>query len=373
MSGDRIHLRSTAFVAGCLVIIGLAGFGALLIWQSLGFVLLPFALAILLTALLEPVAVFMKTRLHVPNVLAAILTVLLTIALVVGLFAFVAPQVASQTSTMAEQAKDGITHLPAVLRDMGIKDAAIQDAIESGTEKLKNDMGNIAGHVGAGVVSVASLVTSIVGGLLLVLMMLIYMLMDGRGFWNGLLKFLPADRQKGWEEGGQRAWNALKLFIRGQVLVSAIDGIGVGVGLAIVGVDMAMALGVMTFVFSLIPTVGAIIAGAISALVALSSNGVSGFTWAIIITIVVQQVEGNILYPIMIGRSLSLHPLAVLLGVGAGTALLGIVGSFLATPIMAGIAAGMGWLHEEDDSSDDGEASPPGGGAHAPPASAAPG
>ena len=354
-SRDRqVDLRATATVAAYLGIIGLVLYGALIGWRLLSFVLLPFAIAVLLTALLEPVATFLKRRLRLPGAVAALVTVLGTLGIIAAVVLVIAPQIVNQTSTMVGQVEEGIAKIPGVLRDLGVKDADLQNAIQSGTDNLKEDFGSIAGRVGSGVLSVASLVTSVVGGMLLVLMMLIYLLMDGDGFWRGCMRFVPIERREGWHEGGVRAWDTLKMFIRSQVMVSAIYTIGVGIGLWIVGVPLWLPLGVMTFVLSLIPTIGAILAGVIAALVALSTNGVSGFLWAIAIATIVQQVEGNILYPVLIGRSLSLHPLAVLLGVGAGTAVLGVVGAFLATPIMAAVASGMGWLGEPSPGTEEG-------------------
>jgi predicted PurR-regulated permease PerM len=132
------------------------------------------------------------------------------------------------------------------------------------------------------------------------------------------------------------------------VLVALIDGFGIGLGLWILGIPLALPIGVLTFVLAFIPYVGAIVAGLVAMLVALSTNGLGGLLGALAVTIIVQQVEGNVLYPLLIGRSVKLHPMTVLLGVGAGSALLGITGAFLATPVIAAVAAGAGWLEEDE-------------------------
>ncbi len=363
---DRISLRHWSETAARLLVIALAFFAALYAWRMLSFILLPLVIALMLTALLVPVRDGLE-RLRVPRALASIVTVLGTIAGVGAVLVLIAPDIATQITQVVEQLRAGVDQIPQLARDLGIKDQDFQQMLDSATKSLRSEGGTIASRVGSGVLSVAGTVTTVVGGMVLTLMVLIYVLIDGEGFWNGLLKFAPTGRRQGWADGGARAWRALKVFVRGQVLVAAIDGIGVGFGLWLVGVPLWLPLGVLTAVLSLIPTIGAILAGGLSALVALSSNGVSGMVWAIVIAVIVQQVEGNILYPILVGRSVSIHPLAMILGVGVGTALLGTVGALVAAPIMTVIGAAAGWITvgdaPEGDVPDDLKEDPPDEGA----------
>lgn len=127
-----------------------------------------------------------------------------------------------------------------------------------------------------------------------------------------------------------------------------IDGIGVTVGLLLLGIPMAIPLGVLTFLLAFVPYIGAIIAGLAAMLVALASNGLGGLLGALAVSVVVQQLEGNVLYPLLIGKTVRLHAITILLAVGVGTALLGFVGAFLATPLIAAVAAAAGWLSEEE-------------------------
>lgn len=363
---DRISLRHWSETAARLLVIALAFFAALYAWRMLSFILLPLVIALMLAALLVPVRDGLE-RLRVPRALASIVTVLGTIAGVGAVLVLIAPDIATQITQVVEQLRAGVDQIPQLARDLGIKDQDFQQMLDSATKSLRSEGGTIASRVGSGVLSVAGTVTTVVGGMVLTLMVLIYVLIDGEGFWNGLLKFAPTGRRQGWADGGARAWRALKVFVRGQVLVAAIDGIGVGFGLWLVGVPLWLPLGVLTAVLSLIPTIGAILAGGLSALVALSSNGVSGMVWAIVIAVIVQQVEGNILYPILVGRSVSIHPLAMILGVGVGTALLGTVGALVAAPIMTVIGAAAGWITvgdaPEGDVPDDLKEDPPDEGA----------
>lgn len=345
----RLALDQLSLIALRLGLIGLVGYGLLRVWGDLQFILLPFAIAVLLSALLSPVAQRLHSTLRLPRWIAAIVTVLLTICFVAGILTWVTPDIVRQTEDLATQVEDGIKQLPDLLHDLGLKDSDVQRFTTSLTDKLQDSIGTIGGQLSSGVLSAAQGVASVAASIFLALMMLIYLLMDGDGFWRGFLRFIPADRREAWHKGGHRSWTAVTHFVRSQVLVAAIDGIGIGVGLWILGIPLALPLGVLTFIVAFLPYIGAILAGMTAALVALSTNGVEGMIGAIVVTVIVQQIEGNVLYPLLIGRSVRLHPLTVLLAVGAGSALLGIVGAFLATPLVAAVAAGAGWLEEDED------------------------
>lgn len=356
--GPRVPLDRLSVTALRIGIVGLVGYGVLQVWRELAFVLLPFFVAVLLSALLTPLTTFLDQRLRLPRSLASILTVVLTIAFVAGLLTWVTPDIVRQAEDLAKQIERGINQIPGLLHDLGVKDSDIQEFTTNVTERLQDSIGTIGSSLSTGVISAAAGVVSVAAGIFLTLMMLIYLLWDGSGFWRGLVRFAPAGRRQAWREGGVRAWEALTTFVRSQVLVAAIDGVGIGVGLWILGIPMALPIGVLTFILAFIPYIGAILAGAAAMLVGLSANGLEGMLGALAVTIIVQQVESNVLYPLLIGHSVKLHPLTVLLGVGAGGALLGITGAFLATPVIAAVAAAAGWLEDDDEGSAEGD---PGG------------
>jgi putative heme transporter len=345
---QRISLERLSVSALQLIIVGVAGYGALLVWGKLQFILLPFFVAVLLAALLTPVAAFLHNVLRFPRFLSAITTVVFLIVVIAGLLTLVAPDIVTQAEDISKQVEKGIKELPNVLHDLGLKDEDIQKYSRDITDKLQDSLGAIGGQLGSGVISAAQGVVNVAASIFLAIVMLIYLLIDGTGFWRGFLRFAPADRRVGWHDGGKRAWTAITMYVRSQVIVAIIDGVGVAVGLTIIGVPLAVPLGVFTFIVAFIPYVGAIVAGLAAMLVALSTKGLEGMIGALVVALVVQQVEGNILQPILIGRSVRLHPMTVLLGVGAGSALLGLAGAFLATPVIAGVAAAAGWLEEDE-------------------------
>jgi predicted PurR-regulated permease PerM len=348
-SEPRVPLERLSIIAFRIGVIGLVGYGLLLVWRELSFILLPFFVAVLLSALLYPVTGFLRARLRLPGAVAAIVTVVLTIAFIGGLLTWVTPDIVRQAEDLVAQIENGINQIPDLLHDLGVKDSDIQEFTTNLTERLQDSMGAIGSSLSTGVISAAAGVVSVAAGIFLALMMLIYLLWDGEGFWRGVLRFAPKAHRRRWHDGGIRAWETLGTFVRSQVLVAAIDGVGIGLGLWILGIPMAIPIGVLTFILAFIPYIGAILAGLAAMLVGLSSNGVEGLIGALAVTVIVQQVESNILYPLLIGHSVKLHPLTVLLGVGGGSALLGITGAFLATPVIAGVAAAAGWLEDDED------------------------
>jgi len=342
-----MNLERLSTVSLRLLLIGLAGYGLLLVWSRLQSILLPFAIAILLATLLAPVVDFGYRRLRIPRGIGAILAVLLLIVFVLALIAVVIPDIADQAVLIRQQVTQGVEQLPATLRDLGLGNQQIQELTTTVVDRLQSSASAIAGQLSSGALTAAAGVASLAAATFLAIVMLIYILSSGEGFWRGLVGFAPAQRRTEWDAAGRRAWTSLTSFVRSQVLVAFIDGVGIGIGLWILGVPLALPLGILTFVLAFLPYIGAVLGGIIAALVALSTQGVDALIGTIVLTLVVQQVEGNILYPLLIGRSVSLHPLTVVLGVGVGAALLGIAGSFLATPVMAAVGAAAGWIDPE--------------------------
>lgn len=348
-----MNLERLSTTALRLLLIGLAGYGLLLAWGPLQTVLLPFFVAILIATLLAPVVGVLHRRLRIPRGLGAILAVLLLLIGFVGLFAVVIPDVVGQAEQIEQQVVAGVDRLPESLRSFGLGDQQIQELTTTVIDRLRSSVGAIVSSLSSGALSAAAGVASLAAATFLAIVMLIYMLSDGDGFWRGVVRFAPRERRPSWDAGGRRAWVSLTHFVRSQVLVAFIDGVGIGIGLWVLGVPLALPLGILTFVLAFLPYIGAVLGGIVAALVALATQGVDALIGTIVLTLIVQQVEGNILFPLLIGRSVSLHPLTVVLGVGVGGALLGIAGSFLATPVIAAVGAAAGWIDPDGEDSDD--------------------
>ena len=210
----------------------------------------------------------------------------------------------------------------------------MQEVLDDAMTFIKGQASNIA----TGVISGVSMASSIAMALAIMLFVAFFILKDGD-------KFLPWLRtytgySAGWHatELLTRVWNTLSGFIQAQAAVAAVDGILIGIGLWILQVPLALVIGVVTFFASFIPVIGAVTAGALAVIIALVSDGLTKALLALALIIIVQQVEGNVLQPMLQSKAMGLHAAMVLLSVTVGSALAGIIGAFLAVPVAATIA-----------------------------------
>jgi putative heme transporter len=173
-----------------------------------------------------------------------------------------------------------------------------------------------------------------------------FFLKDGTRLWDWVVELFHEDRQPVLREVGDRSWAVLSAYVRGVFLVACIDAVLIGAALLIVGVPVAMPLIVLTFVAAFFPILGAFVAGAAAVLVALVANGTVAALVILAVIVAVQQLEGNVFYPVVVGRKLRLHPVGILLALTAGGVLAGVAGAFLAVPVAAVTAAVIDYTRE---------------------------
>jgi predicted PurR-regulated permease PerM len=190
------------------------------------------------------------------------------------------------------------------------------------------------------------LLTQWAAAIVLIVVLTFFLLKDGEQIRDWLIELFHEDRQPALREVGARAWSALSAYVQGVFLVATIDAVCIGAGLLIVGVPVAMPLIVLTFVAAFFPIIGAFTAGAAAVLVALVANGLPAALVILAIIIAVQQLEGNVFYPVVVGRRLKLHPVGILIALTAGGVLAGVAGAFLAIPTAAVGAAVLGYVRE---------------------------
>ena len=302
---------------------------------------LPMVLALIICTVLAPIATAMRRR-KVPSGLAAAVTLLGFIGLLAAIFMLIAPDVIAHSRLLYLQALEGIQRLQLWLQGppLNLDPEDLNDAVNEIAQWVQNQAGAIAGGVFSGIGTAAGLVVTLV----VILVLTFFFLKDGH-------RFLPWLRSASGGRSGlhatellTRAWNTLSGFIRAQAIVSLIDATFIGVGIWIVGVPMAFTLSVITFIAGFIPIVGAVVAGALAVLVALVSLGFTEALIVLAIVIVVQQLEGNILSPMLQSRAMNLHPVIVLISVTIGGGLFGLVGAFLAVPVAAMVAVAYRYL-----------------------------
>jgi predicted PurR-regulated permease PerM len=325
-------VRKTAAWAWRLLVIGGAIVALLWVVKKLEVLVVPVALATLLAALLLPVVDFLD-RHGAPRGGAVALVLLGGIAVVGGIMAFVvtqfiegAPALVDQVSASIKGVGDWLTHGP-----LHVNQDQIDHARKSAIDALQNNQEKLT----SGALSTASTLTEIVTGALLVLFTLIFVLHGGRNIYGFVTKVFPEDVRDRVRDAGRAGFHSLIGYVRATFLVALVDATGIGTGLAIMGVPLALPLASLVFLGAFIPLVGAVVAGFVAVVVALIAKG---FVYALItlgLIIAVQQLEGHVLQPLVMGRAVSIHPLAVVLAIAGGAVLAGIAGALLAVPTVA--------------------------------------
>jgi predicted PurR-regulated permease PerM len=325
-------VRKSAAWAWRLLVIGGAVVALLWVVKKLELLVVPVALATLLAALLLPIVDFLDRR-GAPRGGAVALVLLGGFAVVGGILAFVvtqfvegAPALVEQVSTSIKGVSDWLTQGP-----LHVNQEQIDNARKSAIEALQNNQEKLT----SGALSTASTLTEIVTGALLVLFTLIFVLHGGRHIYGFVTKVFPETVRERVRDAGRAGFRSLIGYVRATFLVALVDATGIGTGLAIMGVPLALPLASLVFLGAFIPLVGAVIAGFFAVVVALIAKG---WIYALItlgLIIAVQQLEGHVLQPLVMGRAVSIHPLAVVLAIAGGGVLAGIVGALLAVPTVA--------------------------------------
>ncbi|MFF8607300.1 AI-2E family transporter [Streptomyces sp. NPDC015346] len=309
--------------------------------SSVQLVVLAFVAALLITAVLQPTVKRLR-RMGLPRGVATALTAV-TGFVIMGLVGwFVVWQVMDNIDNLSDQVRDGIEELkrwlldsPFHVTEQQINDIAknLSDTIGSNTEQITT----------AGLQGVTVVVEALTG-ILLAMFSTLFLLYDGKKVWNWTLNLVPAQARPGVAGAGPRAWRTLTAYVRGTVIVALIDAVFIGLGLYFLDVPMAVPLAVFIFLFAFIPLVGAVISGALAVVVALVTNGVFTALMVLVVVLAVQQLEGHVLQPFILGRAVRVHPLAVVLAVAAGGLTAGIGGAVVAVPLVAVINTVVGYL-----------------------------
>ena len=309
-------------------------------------VIIPVAVALLLTVLLQPVSSFLRRRARFSPMLAAATSVILLIAAITLLVVVAGRSIVSGISDLSDKAVEGFQQALTWLAEgpLHIDNESLNDYLDSGLAALEENSSALL----SGALSVTTTVGQVLAGSIIALFCTLFFLKDGRVIWGWLVGLLPRGTRERTHQAGRRGFVTLASYARTQILVAFIDSIGIGIGAAIIGVPLALPLGVLVFVGSFIPFVGAIVTGSMAVLVALVALGPVQALIMLAVVLLVQQIEGNVLQPWLMGHAVSLHPVAVLLVVTAGTLTAGIVGALFAVPIAAVLNTVFLYFHGHD-------------------------
>ena len=302
-------------------------------------VVLPFAVAILLATLLRPLAERMEHRGTRPA-LAASIVVIGAVLVLVLLLTLILPPFVARLTDLGSSLEEGVQRIGYEIGALfGMGHADVNRTLDNAANRVRSRAGGTAMAVS---VSLAGALASVV----LVFFLSFFLVKDGRRMWAWSLELVPEHRRETVDELGERAWTVLTAYTRGVVFVATVDAVLIGAALLIIGVPLALPLIVLTWLAAFFPIIGAVASGAASVLVTLVAVGPTEAGIVLGWIVIVQQVEGNVLYPVVVGPRLKLHPIVVLVSVALGGTIAGIPGAFLAVPIATVCGALVGYERE---------------------------
>lgn len=344
-AGSRLADRPTIRIgAYAWAVIGVVGVLIVLmtVIGRLSLLVIPLVLALFPAAILTPLAVRLKER-GLRDALVAVLLVVGTLAAIVGLFTVLVPVVAAEIDDIGEQVNRGIEQLRSFLArgPFGLPPIPLDALIAQAREQLQSAdfssgaVGNVAGQAGR-----------FITGLVVFVIALFFYLKDGPAMATWLRRQFPAQARDDAATIGDLVWGTIGSYFRGQLLVAFVDAVGIALGLVVLQVPLALPVGVLVFFGALFPVVGAFVSGFVAVIIALATKSFVTALIVLAIVLAVQQLEGNVLQPLILGRATQLHPLAVVGALIAGGSLLGILGAFLAVPVVASAWRTISYLRE---------------------------
>ncbi|HET6299865.1 AI-2E family transporter [Microbacterium sp.] len=322
---------ATAYSWRFLVVAAAIGVGIWLVIQ-LRLLVVPLLIAILVTALLWPAFSWML-RHRVPKWLAIVIAVVGTLAVVTGLLWLAVWQITRQWSDVQTRTVEAIEQLRQYLIDgpLHLTAEQIDDLLAQAGALIQQQ----AELLWSGALAIGSTVGHVATGTLLALFILLTLLADGPGIWRWTLRLFPQKARPAADASARAGWVTVVNYARTQLLVATIDAVGIGLGAFLLGVPLAIPIGVLVFLGAFVPIVGAVVTGALAVFLALVYNGPWIALWMLVVVLGVQQLEGHVLQPLLMGSAVKVHPLAVVLVVAGGALIAGIPGALFAVPLAA--------------------------------------
>lgn len=308
--------------------------------------LVPVAIATLVSALLQPMVGWLERR-RIPRSIGVLLTVVLALAIVAAGLTFVVQQLIDGIPRMSGDIADSVSKLRTWLENGPV--GLDSDSIRQGSNDIISWLQRHEATIATGAIDTATVVTKLATAALLTIFLLIFFLYDGRRIWQFVTRIVPRLHRDHVRDAGEAGFHTLQSYVRATVLVALIDAIGIGIGLAILRVPMVLPLMALIFLGAFIPIVGSVAAGSIAVLIALATQGWVTALLVVVVLVVVMQVESHVLQPFLMGRSVKLHPVAVILVIAAGVMFAGIVGGLLAVPILAFVNTAVGHARADAD------------------------
>ena len=318
------------------IVISIAVLAILWTLRFFAVLVLPLIIALLIAALSAPLVAAMQ-RAKMPRKAASGLVVLGGLGVVALLLTFVGQQIIEDIDDLSRQVVSGLDEIQDWLKTgpLGVSDSQINDVINNAQDQITHQ----AQELGRNATEVGTAVGHVVAGFFIVLFATFFFLADGALIWAWVVRLFPRDARLQADSSGKVAWRSLTQFVRATVLVAAVDALGIAIWAAVLGLPLISAIGVLVFLGSFVPMIGATITGTVAVLVALVAEGPFTALLMLLGVIVVQQVEGHILQPFLMGRFVSVHPLGVIVAIAAGVLVAGVAGALIAVPLVAALNA----------------------------------
>lgn len=301
-------------------------------------IVIPVVVALLISALVVPIVDWLVS-IGIRRSVASILVVIVTIALVASLLTFAGQQVANGASDLADSTVEGLQKIKDWLRTgpLHASNSQINDYIQRVQDGIskQTQQGGVVGKL----TEVGTAVGHILAGFFIVLFSTFFFLSDGNRIWAWVVRLSPRAARERVDSSGRVAWISLTQFVRATVIVAATDALLIGIGAAVLSVPFSLAIGVLVFLGAFVPIVGATVAGTVAVMVALVDQGPIRALIMLAVVIGVQQLEGHVLQPFLMGRWVSVHPLGVILAIGTGVVTAGVAGALVAVPLAAAVNA----------------------------------
>jgi predicted PurR-regulated permease PerM len=315
-----------------ILVVGAAVFVLLQLIGILSVVVIPFAISLLLAALLHgPVGWLRRHRL--PKSLATAVVMVGGVAAVSAVLYGVVQAFLNGLPGLTQNVTTGINEAKTWLVDGPLK--LSQSQIDAVIANIGKTLSENQSTIASGALTATTTITELLSGLFIVLFTTFFLLRDGDQIWRFLTNLLPRKAVEPVRDAGVQSWKTLHAYVRATVLVAFVDAFFIGVGVAIMGVPLALPLAAVIFLGAFVPVVGAFISGTVAVVVALVAEGPIAALIVLAILVGVQQLESHILQPFLLGRAVSLHPLAVILAIAAGLVISGIIGALVAVPLLA--------------------------------------
>jgi putative heme transporter len=335
-SGLRAHpgpiVRTLADYAWRVLVIGAVGYFAVELLSHLSLVIIPFTVSILATALLHPLMARFRSW-GFPRGVATLATVLVALGVIGGLITVIviraanqAPQLGNEINNLIPKVKHWLIHGPLRLNPSTVNNLG---------NTITKDVSKNSSVIASTALSTGKTVLEVLAGAALVVFSTILLLYDGERIWKFLLKAAPGESRDRVDGAARAGWRTLGHYVRGTLIVATFHGVVVTVTLTILGVPLAFPLGVLVAIGSFVPLVGAFVTGTLAVAVAGLTKGLLAAVVVVAVLLLDNQIEAHVLQPFVVGRYVRIHPLAVVLSLGAGAILFGIFGAIVAVPVVA--------------------------------------